>query len=185
MNIYLESDKPLEDWGRFLVETIHDLDGYKVTGVEPRRSTRVLFGAFPLVVVALRQQGCLLRTENPSKISPRGVRSSFWRADFRSGEEKPAGNTCVLPKALTKSGRKSAARNRCGLDSRHLKVRGVAVVALFRQDTDEDFQAVSAYQNMGLRDKQEAASIIEADVTRHILKANLRDMLDELEGEDG
>ncbi len=93
MNIYLESDKPLEEWGRFLVETIHELDGFKV--------------------------------------------------------------------------------------------RGVAVVALLRQDTDEDFQAVTAYQNMALQDKQEAVSLIEADVTKQILKANLRDMLDELEGEGG
>ena len=54
---------------------------------------RALFGAFRLVVVALRQQGFLRRAENPSKIATRGVRSSFWRADFCPGKEKPAGNT--------------------------------------------------------------------------------------------
>ena len=86
----------------------------KMTGVEPRRSTRALFGAFRLVVVALRQQGFLRLAENPSKIAPRGVRSSFWRADLCPGQEKPAGNTSVLSRALTPHGRKSAARNRCG-----------------------------------------------------------------------
>ncbi len=63
-------------------------------------------------------------------------------------------------------------------------VRGVAVIALFEQKTAEDDQALAAYYNMALRDKQEAASIVEADVTKAIVKANLMKMLQELEDEE-
>lgn len=63
-------------------------------------------------------------------------------------------------------------------------VRGVAIIALFKEETAESDQALVAYHNMTLRDKQEAASIVEADVTKRILKSNLREMLQELEDEE-
>lgn len=62
------------------------------------------------------------------------------------------------------------------------KVRGIAMVALM--EGDDDCDAMTAYWNMGLMDRQEAASHIQADVTVGIIRANLRDMLGELE-EDG
>ena len=57
------------------------------------------FGAFCLVVLALRQQGCVRRTKNPSNLVRRYVRSSFFGEDFCSGKEVAAGNTLCISKA--------------------------------------------------------------------------------------
>jgi hypothetical protein len=62
------------------------------------RISAVLFGAFGLVVLALRQQGCVLRIQNPSNIPRRNVRSSFAGADFRPDENLAAGNTLRIAK---------------------------------------------------------------------------------------
>ena len=57
-----------------------------------------LFGSFGLVVLALRQQGCVLRIQNPANISRRNVRSSFAGADFCPYEKLDAGNTWRIAK---------------------------------------------------------------------------------------
>jgi len=57
-----------------------------------------LFGSFGLVVLALRQQGCVLRGQNLSNISHRNVRSSFDGTDFRPDEKLDAGNTQCIAK---------------------------------------------------------------------------------------
>jgi hypothetical protein len=60
--------------------------------MNPHRLTAALLGAFHFVVLALRQQGFVRRSENPSKIACCEVQSSFCGADFRSGNEKPEAN---------------------------------------------------------------------------------------------
>ena len=57
-------------------------DAVKVRRAEPHRLTRALFGDFTIVLVALRQQGFLVRTQNPSKISPREVPRQFSPSGF-------------------------------------------------------------------------------------------------------
>ncbi|MDR0889662.1 MAG: hypothetical protein LBM28_03320, partial [Oscillospiraceae bacterium] len=57
------------------------------------RLSASLFGAFSLVLLALRQQGVVVRSKNPSKIASRQVRSSFRRANFRQVEKNAAVNT--------------------------------------------------------------------------------------------
>jgi hypothetical protein len=57
-------------------------------------------GAFRFVVLALRQQGFVRRSENPSKIASCEVQGSFCGADFRSGNEKPAANPCRICKGF-------------------------------------------------------------------------------------
>ena len=62
---------------------------------------RWLGSSFPnAILIALGTRGCLLRAENPSKIAPRGVQSSFRRADLRQDEEKAAENTLCIVKAF-------------------------------------------------------------------------------------
>ena len=62
------------------------------------RISAALFGSFGLVVLALRQQGCVLRIQNPANISRRNVRSSFAGADFCPDEKLDAGNTWRIAK---------------------------------------------------------------------------------------
>ncbi len=62
------------------------------------RISAALFGSFGLVVLALRQQGCVLRDQNPLNIPRRNVRSSFAVADFRPDEKLDAGNTRRIAK---------------------------------------------------------------------------------------
>jgi len=62
------------------------------------RISAALFGAFGLVVLALRQQGCVRPIQNRANISRRNVRSSFAGADFRSDEKLDAGNTRRIAK---------------------------------------------------------------------------------------
>ena len=62
------------------------------------RISAALFGSFGLVVLALRQQVCVLRTQNSTSISRRNVRSSFDGADFRPDEKLDAGNTLRIAK---------------------------------------------------------------------------------------
>ena len=57
-----------------------------------------MFGAFGLVVLDLRQQAGVLRTQNHPNISRRNVRSSFFRADLLPDEALSAGNTLCIPK---------------------------------------------------------------------------------------
>ena len=57
----------------------------------PRRFVFALFDPFPLIVVALRQQGFLLCGENHPKIAACKVLRSFRRGKFRSGKRKVAG----------------------------------------------------------------------------------------------
>ena len=62
----------------------------------------------------------------------------------------------------------------------HQKVRGLAVVVL----PDEDgADVLTGYYGMDLKDKQEAASNIQADVTDGIIRANMRRYLEELDQE--
>lgn len=66
------------------------------------------------------------------------------------------------------------------------KVRGVAIVALLREETEDNARAVIGYHNMALKDKQEVVSLVQADVIKQIIRANLRELLQELEeDEDG
>jgi hypothetical protein len=53
-----------------------------VTGVNPHRLSAALFGAFYLVVLALRQQGGVRRDENHSKIARRQVQAVFTERIF-------------------------------------------------------------------------------------------------------
>lgn len=64
------------------------------------------------------------------------------------------------------------------------KVRGVAMVALLEPGPDGENEVMTGYHNMNLRDKQEAASHIQADVTDGIVRANMRRYLEELENEE-
>ena len=57
-----------------------------------------MFGAFGLVVLDLRQQASVLRTQNHPNIARRNVRSSFFIADFLPDEALSAGNTLCIPK---------------------------------------------------------------------------------------
>lgn len=63
-------------------------------------------------------------------------------------------------------------------------VRGVAVVALLRQETEKDDQALIGYHNMELEDKEEAISLMKRDVIKKIVKENLKEWLKEMEGDD-
>lgn len=62
------------------------------------RISVALFGSFGLVVLALRQQGCVLRIQNPSNIPRRNVRISFAGADLRTDKTLAAGNTVRIAK---------------------------------------------------------------------------------------
>ena len=88
--------------------------------LNPYRLLAPYFGAFYLVVLALRQQGRVRRSKNPSKSVSQQVQSSFCGAVFCSGETKPAANTDVFARDLTKHGRKTVRKNRHGFDSRCL-----------------------------------------------------------------
>lgn len=59
------------------------------------------------------------------------------------------------------------------------KVRGLAVVALLDQTPEEDVSSMTGYWHMNLRDKEMAASDIQADVTADIIRANIRAFLQE------
>ncbi len=63
------------------------------------------------------------------------------------------------------------------------KVRCVAVVALLRQETEKDDQAIIGYHNMALEDKEEVISLVKRDVIRKIVRENLEEWLKELEGD--
>lgn len=60
-------------------------------------------------------------------------------------------------------------------------VRSLAVVALLE---DQNTASMSGYYNMGLQDKVLAKEIIGADVIHDVVRANLRDMLEELDQEE-
>jgi hypothetical protein len=62
------------------------------------RISTVIFGAFWLVVLDLRQQACVLRTKNHPNIPRRNVQSSFFGMDFLPEEALTAGNTWCIPK---------------------------------------------------------------------------------------
>jgi len=64
----------------------------------PCRISAALFGAFALVGFGLRQQACILRSQNPSNIPRRNVRCSFFGADFCSDEALAAGNPLWIAK---------------------------------------------------------------------------------------
>ena len=63
-------------------------------------------------------------------------------------------------------------------------VRGVAVVALLRQETEKNDQAFIGYHNMALEDREEAISLMKRDVIKKIVKENLKEWLKEMEGDD-
>lgn len=65
-------------------------------------------------------------------------------------------------------------------------VRGIALVALLDQPQEENIDAMTAYWNMSLRDKETAVADVQSDITAQIVRANLRTFLEELEreGED-
>ena len=65
------------------------------------------------------------------------------------------------------------------------KVHGLAIVALLEEPDEDGSDVLSGYYNMCLKDKQEAASHIQADVTDGIVRANMRRYLEELEQEGG
>ena len=65
------------------------------------------------------------------------------------------------------------------------KVRGLAIVALLDEADEDGADVLTGYYNMCLKDKQTAASHIQADVTDGIVRANMRRYLEELEQEDG
>lgn len=58
------------------------------------------------------------------------------------------------------------------------KIAGVAVVAVLEEPADNGGDAITAYHNMSLRDRQLAVSLIQADITCKIAQAAVRDMLD-------
>lgn len=64
------------------------------------------------------------------------------------------------------------------------KVQGLAVVALLEGPDESGADVLTGYYNMSLRDKQEAASQIQADVTDGIVRANIRRYLEEMEQEE-
>ena len=66
----------------------------------PYRIPAALFGAFCLVVLALRQQGGVRRDKNPSNIPHRNVPCSFYGADFCPGKETGAENTWRIFKTV-------------------------------------------------------------------------------------
>lgn len=61
------------------------------------------------------------------------------------------------------------------------KIRSIAVVAVLEEPEADDGDAIVGYHNMGLRDKQLAASLIEDDITYKIAQEAVRDMLDPTE----
>lgn len=63
-----------------------------------------------------------------------------------------------------------------GLDK--YKIRSVAVVAVLEEPAANGGDAIVGYHNMSLRDRQLAASLIEADITYKIAQDAVRDMLD-------
>ena len=64
------------------------------------------------------------------------------------------------------------------------KVQGLAVVALLEGPDESGADVLTGYYNMSLRDKQAAASQIQADVTDGIVRANIRRYLEEMEQEE-
>ena len=63
-----------------------------------------------------------------------------------------------------------------GLDKH--KIRSVAVVAVFEDPEDDGSDAITGYFNAGIRDRQLAASLIQADITYKIAQDAVREMLD-------
>lgn len=63
-----------------------------------------------------------------------------------------------------------------GLDK--YKIRSVAVVAVLEEPAANGGDAIVGYHAMSLRDRQLAASLIEADITYKIAQDAVRDMLD-------
>ena len=63
-----------------------------------------------------------------------------------------------------------------GLDK--YKIRSVAVVAVLEEPTTNGGDAIVGYNAMSLRDRQLAASLIQADITYKIAQDAVRDMLD-------
>lgn len=64
------------------------------------------------------------------------------------------------------------------------RVQGLAVVALLEGPDESGADVLTGYYNMSLRDKQAAASQIQADVTDGIIRANIRRYLEEMEREE-
>ena len=58
------------------------------------------------------------------------------------------------------------------------KIRGVAVVAVLEEPAANGGDAIVGYHAMSLRDRQLAASLIDADITYKIAQDAVRDMLD-------
>ncbi len=58
------------------------------------------------------------------------------------------------------------------------KIRSVAVVAILEEPTVDGGDAIVGYYAMGMRDRQLAASLIQADINRKIALDAVRDMLD-------
>jgi len=54
-----------------------------------------------LVLLALRQQGCVGRTPNPSKIARAEVLRSFQGAGFRQGKKNSEENTTCIVKEFS------------------------------------------------------------------------------------
>ena len=65
----------------------------------------------------------------------------------------------------------------------HQKVRGLAVVVLLEEPDEDGADVLTGYYGMDLKDKQEAASNIQADVTDGIIRVNMRRYLEELDQE--
>ena len=63
-----------------------------------------------------------------------------------------------------------------GLDE--YKIRSVAVVAVLEEPADNGGDAIVGYQAREKRDRQLAASMIQADITYKIAQDAVRDMLD-------
>ena len=63
-----------------------------------------------------------------------------------------------------------------GLDK--YKIRSVAVVAVLEEPAANGGDAIVGYHDMSLRDRQLAASLIEADIAYKIAQDAVRDMLD-------
>ena len=80
--------------------------------------TASLFGAFRLFLFDGRQPICIKERRKSLENCLLSGACSFGRADFCSGEAKPSAILCVLSRALTTHGRKSARQNRCGFGFR-------------------------------------------------------------------